>query len=93
MSFVSKRHASLADTLLRHASHSTVPIFIMLVERLALKATKLYNPHLDQNCEALCQVPAVNNVAFMLPFNAQRLGVCEQSIKLNKTGSAGIQGL
>jgi len=34
-------HASLADTLLRHASHSTVPILIMLVERLALKATKL----------------------------------------------------
>jgi len=41
---------------------------------------------------ALYQAPAVNNEAFMLPFNAQRLTVCEQSIKLNKTGSAGIKG-
>jgi hypothetical protein len=50
------------------------------------------NPQLDQNYVALCQVSAVNNEAFMLPFNAQRLAVCEQSIKLKKTGSAGIKG-
>jgi len=34
-------HASLADTLPRHPAYSTLPIFIMSVEHLALKTTKL----------------------------------------------------
>jgi hypothetical protein len=33
-------HASLSDTLLGHGSYSTLPIFVILVEHLALMTTK-----------------------------------------------------
>jgi hypothetical protein len=83
-------YASLPDTLLRHASHLTIPIFIISVEHLALK--KIQNPNFDQNYEALGLDPAVNNEEFMLPFNAQRLAVCEKIIKLNNTGNICTKG-
>jgi len=34
-------HASLADTLLRHASHPILPIFIIPIEHVALKSITL----------------------------------------------------
>jgi len=80
-------HASLADTLLRRASHLTLPIFIIPVEHISLKANKSWNSQLDQNYAVLCHVPAVNNEVFMLTFNTQWLVVCEQSTQLYKTGN------
>ena len=83
--------ASLAHTLLRHASHSTLPIFIIPVEHLALKTNKFWNSQLDKNSAVLCQVAAVTNEAFMLTFNVQWLAVCEQSTQLYKTGNLHIK--
>ena len=83
--------ASLAETLLRHASHYTFPIFITPVEHLALKTNKLWNSQLDQNSAVLCQVAAVTSEAFMLTFNVQWLAVCEQSTQLYKTGNLRIK--
>jgi len=83
--------ASLAHTLLRHASHYTFPIFITPVEHLALKTNKFWNSQLDKNSAVLCQVAAVTNEAFVLTFNVQWLAVCEQSTQIYKTGNLRIK--